>query len=69
MNNFDVREENDCLRGYPEVLSVAQVCQILQIGRQGVYRLLRDSDIKHIRVGNKYIIPKKSVVDFLSTAS
>ncbi len=57
------------LEDYPDVLTIFQLCQIFQIGRQGAYRLLQENHIKYLRVGNKYIIPKKSVLEFLSTAS
>ena len=39
---------------YPDVLSVEDLQNILRIGRSAAYSLLR------------YIIPKKSVIDFLN---
>lgn len=42
-----------------DVLSVDQVCEILHIGRNTVYTLLKTNRIRNIRVGTKYIIPKK----------
>ncbi len=39
---------------------------MLNIGRNKVYELLKSGEIKSIRIGNKYIIPKKSVIDFVT---
>ncbi len=38
---------------------------MLKIGKNKVYELLKSGEIKSIRIGNKYIIPKKSVIDFV----
>ena len=41
--------------------------EMLGLGRVAVYRLLREGIIRTIRVGKKYIIPKQSIIDFIST--
>ncbi len=51
---------------YPDVVSVAQLCEMLKIGKDKAYELLRDGIIKSVKIGKKFIIPKKSVVEFLS---
>lgn len=51
---------------YPDVLSVEDLQNILRIGRSAAYTLLRENKIKTLRVGNRYIIPKQSVIDFLN---
>lgn len=56
----------DMLKKYPDVLSINDVMDILHLGRNKVYELLKQGALKSIRVGRKYIIPKKSMVDFLS---
>lgn len=56
------------LEQYNDVISVDQVCEILHIGRNTVYTLLKTNRIRNIRVGNKYIIPKRSIIDFLNAA-
>ena len=56
------------LEKYNDVLSVDQMCEILHIGRNTAYTLLKTNRIRNIRVGTKYIIPKKSVIDFLNAA-
>lgn len=56
------------LEKYNDVLSVDQMCEILLIGRNTAYTLLKTNRVRNIRVGNKYIIPKKSIIDFLNAA-
>jgi len=53
---------------YPDVLSVADLCRMLNIGKSTTYALLRNNVILHVRVGRKYIIPKTSVIGFLSAS-
>ena len=51
---------------YPDVVSIEQVMSMLDIGRSSVYGLLKTCRLRHVRVGKKYIIPKQSVIDFVS---
>ena len=39
--------------------------QMLRIGKNAVYTLLKDGEIKSIKVGKRYIVPKKYVIEFL----
>ncbi len=57
------------LEKYNDVLSVKDLYEILPIGRNNIYKLLNSNKIKNIRVGNKIIIPKPYVVEFLETAN
>ena len=61
-----MREE--MFNSYPDVLEVEEVQKMLRIGRNAIYKLLKKGDIKSLKVGKKYIIPKISVIIFLSTA-
>ncbi len=56
------------LENYPDVLTVNDLYKILPIGRNSIYKLITDNTIKHIRVANKILIPKKYLIDFLETA-
>ena len=51
---------------YPDVLSVKQLCEILGIGKNSAYRLLQSGEIKSIKIGKVYKIPKKCLKDFLN---
>ena len=46
---------------YNEILSVADICEILFIGRNRVYELLSSGTLKGFRIGNSWRIPKKSL--------
>ena len=50
---------------YPDVVSVEEIQQMLRIGKNAVYQLLKDGAIKSIKVGKRYVVPKKYIVDFL----
>lgn len=54
------------LLNYPDVMTVEQVQNLLQIGRTTMYKLIHNNEIKFIRVGKNYRIPKKYLTDFLS---
>ncbi len=56
------------LEDYKDVLSVNDLYDILPIGRNNIYKLLNSNIIKNIRVGNKIIIPKQYLIDFLQSA-
>ena len=53
------------LSEYDDVLRPEDIQQILRIGRNTVYRYLADGEIKSIRIGNQYRIPKQYLIDFL----
>lgn len=38
---------------------------MLKIGRNTAYNMLKNNQIQTIRVGNRYIIPKLSVIKFI----
>jgi len=49
---------------YPDIVKPEQVMTMLGIGKSSVYALLKSGQIRHVRVGTKYIIPKHSVIAF-----
>lgn len=56
------------LEKYKDVISVDELCEILHIGRNTVYKMLRSQEIPNIRIGSKkYIIPKKGVISYLDS--
>ena len=55
------------LKNYKDILSVEELCEILSIGRNTAYRLLKSGEIKAIRIGKVYKIPKDSVRRYLRT--
>ena len=56
---------NDLFSTYPDVVSIDEIQQMLRIGKNAVYELLKTEKLKSIKVGKKYVVPKKFVIDFL----
>lgn len=54
------------LESYPDLLTPAQVQEILFIGRTKLYNLLRCGEIKQIRIGRQIRVPKKYLIEFIS---
>ena len=52
----------------PRVLSVPQLAQVLHIGRNAVYTLVRTGRIRCLRIGKHIRIPLSALEDFLSSA-
>ena len=52
---------------FNDVVTVNEMCMMLRIGRNAAYELLQTGEIKNIRVGKKYIIPKQSIVNFVNS--
>ena len=53
------------LYNYPDVLNTKQLCEILQISLQKCYQLLQNGDIKSIKIGSYYRIPKVYIFEYL----
>ena len=52
---------------YPDIVSIAELQKMLRIGRNTAYSILNDGTIKAHRIGNKYIIPKISVIEYVNS--
>ena len=50
---------------YPDILTVRHLMRMLHIGKSTAYDLLKTNQIKHMRIGKKYIIPKKAVIGYV----
>jgi len=55
----------DMFKSYPDCISVLQLQQMLSIGRNKAYELLKSKQIKHKRLGSTYLIPKIYVIEYL----
>jgi excisionase family DNA binding protein len=51
---------------YPDIITIEDLMDMLHIGKSSAYSLLQQNQILHVRVGRKYIIPKQSVIGFIS---
>lgn len=63
------RKELKMLDNYNDVLTTKELKEILRIGFNKVYELLKNGKIKSLRVGNKIIIPKSAVLEYLQSAA
>lgn len=50
---------------YDDVVDVNDLCKMLKIGKNKAYELLNAGNIKSIRIGKSYKIPKRYVIDFI----
>ena len=54
---------------YPDVVAVNDLCRMLGgISRKLAYRLLTTQEIKSVRIGRTYKIPKACVIEYLTRA-
>lgn len=56
---------NHMFRDYPDVVTVEQLCEMLHIGKNTAYNLIRSNRIRHIRIGKQIKIAKTSIITFL----
>lgn len=64
-----MKKKNRNIEDFNDVLTTRDLYEILPIGRNAVYKLLKDNTIKHIHIGKKMIIPKQCLIDFLKNIS
>ena len=50
---------------FPDILTVEQLCEAFQIGKNTAYELLNSGQIKGIKMGNIWKIPKRSLIDYV----
>ena len=50
---------------YHDIITVEDLAEILYIGKNKAYRLLKDGEIHAVRVGNTWRIPLSSVKEFI----
>ena len=58
-----MKQLKDMFSEYGDIVTVEEVMKMLQIGRVSVYQMLKSGEIRSLKVGKKYIIPKKSVIE------
>ena len=53
------------LNQYPDVLTLYECQQILQVSRGTMLRLLHENEIPAFRVGNRWRIQRKAMLEFI----
>lgn len=51
--------------GIPDVLKIADIQKVLQIGRSTAYQLVKTGKLKNIRIGRSIRIPKRYLMEFI----
>jgi excisionase family DNA binding protein len=49
----------------PELLTPKDLMEYLPLGRDAIYEALKSQTIRNVRVGQKFIIPKAALREFL----
>ncbi len=57
---------NEMFKDYPDVVSVEQLKEMLQIGQVLAYKLVKSGEIKARKVGREYKILKTTVIEYVS---
>ena len=60
---------NSMLINYNDVLTIDEVCEVLRLGKNTVYDLIKDGTLPSIKLGKKYLITKDSLIKFLFSFS
>lgn len=50
---------------YSDLVTIDELCEMLQIGRTAAYRLLRSSQIRAFRNGRDWKIPRLAVEEYV----
>ena len=59
--------KHDMFAEYPDVVNVEQLCKMLGgISRKLAYRLLASGELRCVRIGRSYRIPKLCVIEYLT---
>lgn len=52
-------------KDYPDVLTVKEASVLLGVSTKQVYKLLKQEDIRSIRIGREHKIAKANLIDFI----
>lgn len=62
-----IKENYDLMfTAYPDLLNIMQLKEMLGIGINLAYRLVRNKNIESVKVGREYKIPKRNVISYLT---
>lgn len=59
-------KKTDRSQDVPVMLTVPELAELLRVGRNAAYDLVRCGAIRSIRIGHKIRIPRQAVCDFLA---
>lgn len=53
------------LENYPDILTVEETCEVLRIGYNAIYELLKTGRLKALRNGRVWLIPKAAIQEYV----
>ena len=65
MRTMDENENTEMLSSYQDILVFDELVEILNVGRNTTYELLRNKEIYSKKIGKEYKIPKICVIDYI----
>ncbi len=51
---------------YSDIVTIDELCEMLRIGKNKAYQLLRSGRISSFKDGRLWMIPKQAVIDYIS---
>ena len=58
--------KENIFQNFDDIVSVKELCKMLNIGKTFAYKLIGNGEIEHIKSGNRIFVPKQCVIDFLN---
>jgi excisionase family DNA binding protein len=65
MNKYQIGNKN-LFTNYPDIISIKELMQMLGIGKNLAYELIKTKQIKHKKVGREIKIQKRAVITFIN---
>ncbi len=65
-NSNNLLTQENIFTQYPNVVTTSQMQEMLGIGRNTALKLLSSGEIKSIKIGRSYKIPKVYVIEYLN---
>mgnify|MGYP003235472674 FL=1 len=65
MSDIDKIYYEEMFKDYRDVVKPVELKEMLGFGTNKTYKLLKNQEIYNKRIGNNYIIPKISVIEYL----
>ena len=59
-------KQNRHICSYPDLMTVKDIQDVLQIGRSMAYKLLQSGQLRALRIGSTYRIPKANLIDYIN---
>lgn len=60
-------ELDDLFEGYPALLSVAKLAEVLGVTQKTAYDYLQSADVPSYRIGNRWLILRDEVKNYIRT--